>query len=112
MYTIQSRGDSLFDITSHRIHSDPASKCRHPFIRLDKRYTSSRERKGMRFAGFRRLSEVVTRARMSGSVPPEVVVAEAKKQSFFATLQNYLRWSPTSRQDIIESEQRLLSQLK
>jgi pimeloyl-ACP methyl ester carboxylesterase len=48
---------------------------------------------------------------MSGSATGDVAV-EAQKQSMLATLQNLLRWSPTSRKDIIESEKRLLTLVK
>lgn len=50
-------------------------------------------------------------AGMSGSATGDVAV-EAQKQSMLVTLQNLLRWSPTSRKDIIESEKRLLTLVK
>jgi hypothetical protein len=46
------------------------------------------------------------------SAKTEMELAEGKKQSMFAALQNFMRWIPTSRKDIIASEQRLLTLIK
>jgi hypothetical protein len=46
------------------------------------------------------------------SAKNEMELAEVKKQSMFAALQNFMRWIPTSRKDIIASEQRLLTLIK
>jgi hypothetical protein len=46
------------------------------------------------------------------SAKKEMELAEGKKQSMFAALQNFMRWIPTSRKDIIASEQRLLTLIK
>lgn len=65
--------------------------------------------KGMRLPVLRRMSEAVSKAGgMSGPVTSQVST-EATKQSVFANLQRCLRWSPTSRQEIIDSEKRLLT---
>ncbi|KAG0603934.1 hypothetical protein M758_10G131800 [Ceratodon purpureus] len=68
----------------------------------------------MRFVRWRGMSEGVSKtgAGMSGSVTPEGVGDVQKQQSMLAALQNFLRWSPTSRQDIIDSEKRLLTLVK
>lgn len=58
------------------------------------------------------MSEAVSRtgpAGMAGSVTPEGVGEAHKQQSVVAALHIFLRWSPTSRQDIIDSEKRLLT---
>lgn len=65
--------------------------------------------KGMRLPVLRRMSDTVSKVGgMPGAVTSEVAT-EAKKQSVFASLQRCLRWSPTSRQEIIDSEKRLLT---
>lgn len=68
---------------------------------------------GMRFVRWRGMADAMnkTGAGMSGSATGDVAV-EAQKQSMLATLQNFLRWSPTSRKDIVESEKRLLTLVK
>lgn len=69
----------------------------------------------MRFVRIQRVSAVAKHVSSMGSkssAKNEMELAEGKKQSMFAALQNFMRWIPTSRKDIIASEQRLLTLIK
>jgi abhydrolase domain-containing protein 5 len=69
----------------------------------------------MRFVRIQRVSAVAKHVSSMGSkssAKTEMELAEGKKQSMFAALQNFMRWIPTSRKDIIASEQRLLTLIK
>ena len=50
--------------------------------------------------------------KMTATEAATAAAADAKKPSWMSTWQQYLRWSPTSKQEALTSEQRLFSLLK
>ncbi|KAG0565652.1 hypothetical protein KC19_7G004400 [Ceratodon purpureus] len=65
----------------------------------------------MSLGRWRRVAQVMSKAGegMSGSATGEVVAEAQKQRSVFETLKRSLNWVRTSREDIIESEKRLLT---
>jgi hypothetical protein len=50
--------------------------------------------------------------KMTATEAATAAATDAKKPSWMSTWQQYLRWSPTSKQEALTSEQRLFSLLK